>query len=77
VSLAERYVEIIADRGIAEKVEQTVWDGARDGLLEELRHGRLADGLCTAVGAVGVVLAAHFPPQALDRNELADDLVIL
>jgi putative membrane protein len=77
VSLAERYVEIIADRGIAERVGQSVWDGARDGLLAELSRDRLADGLCAAVAAVGAVLAAHFPPEALDRNELADDLVIL
>ncbi len=77
VSLAERHAEIIADTGIAAKVDARVWQAAMDQLLAEVRAGRLADGLIAAVNATGAVLAAHFPPRTGDRDELANDVVIL
>ena len=64
VSLAERHAEIVADAGIAAKVEQAVWDGILGALLAEIREGRLAEGLVAAVDGVGEVLARHFPPRA-------------
>ena len=75
VSLAEHYAEIIADSGINAHVEQRVWDGIVDDLIEQARAGRLADGFVNAVAAVGKLLAAHVPPRAADRNELDDHLV--
>ena len=45
VSLAERYAEIVADAGIAAKVDQAVWDASIAALLADIRDGRLADGL--------------------------------
>jgi putative membrane protein len=77
VSLAERYAEIVADAGIAEKVEAKVWVEAMDKLLAEVKAGRLAEGLVAAIGHTGDVLAAHFPRKAGDRNELPNDLILL
>jgi putative membrane protein len=75
VSLAERYAEVVADSGINEKVPQEDWDKVVAELIEEARHGRLAEGFVSAVGQVGRMLAAHFPAQADDVNELEDHLV--
>jgi putative membrane protein len=77
VSLAERYAEIIADTGIAAKVEQSVWDEAIAGLIAETRAGRLGEGLLQAIARAGAVLAAHFPPRPGDVNELPNDLILL
>ena len=77
VSIAERHAEIIADEGIAEKVDGQVWQAAMDELIAEIRAGRLADGLVAAIEATGNVLAQHFPRHAHDRNEIPDDLVLL
>lgn len=77
VSLREHYAELIADTGIAAKVDSSVWDGAIAKLIAEIRAGRLADGLTAAIGDCGAVLAEHFPPVPRDRNELPDDLVLL
>ena len=77
VSLAERYAEIIADTGIAAKVEQGVWDETIAKLIDETGAGRLADGLVQAVERAGAVLADHFPPRAGDVNELPNDLILL
>ncbi len=77
VSLAERHAEIIADEGIATKVDAMIWKNAMDRLTSAIRGGRLADGLVAAVSETGAVLAQHFPPRPGDRNELPDDLVLL
>jgi putative membrane protein len=77
VSLAERHVEIVADTGIASRVDQQTWDEAVARLVVEVREGRLADGLIAAVERVGAVLAAYFPRRAGDRNELRNEVVVL
>ena len=77
VSLAERYAEIIADAGIAAKVDQAEWDESVAALIRDIRAGRLADGLTGAIARAGVVLARHFPPRPRDRNELPNDLILL
>jgi putative membrane protein len=77
VSLAERHAEIVADAGIAAKVDQAAWDEAVGALIAEIRNGRLADGLVAAIERVGAVLARHFPPRPRDRDELPNDPILL
>ena len=77
VSLAERYAEVVADAGIAAKVDQAAWDAVITALVGEIRAGRLAEGLVAAIEGVGAELARHFPPRPGDRNELANDVVLL
>ena len=77
VALAERQAEIIADSGIAAKVDPAVWQEAMDRLVAEVKAGRFGEGLVAAIGAVGQTLERHFPHQPRDRNELPDDLVVL
>jgi putative membrane protein len=75
VSLAERYAEVLADSGIDAKVDQQVWDGVVRDLTAHAASDRLADGFVQAIGAVGAVLAEHFPVSPGDVNELDDHLV--
>jgi putative membrane protein len=77
VSAAERYAEIIADKGIDERVPSGTWKSIIDDLTKALGEGRSADGFVTAIGAIGAHLAKHFPPGAADPNELPDHLIIL
>ncbi len=74
-SAAERYVEIVADAGINEKVAPAVWDDAVDALVTAVKAGRPGDGFVAAIERCGAVLARHFPPGALKRDELPDKLV--
>ena len=74
-SAAERYVEIVADAGINEKVTTDVWNDAVCSLVTEIKAGRPAEGFLAAIEQCGAVLAAHFPPGALKRNELPDKLL--
>lgn len=74
-SAAERYAEIVADSEIHEKVDTAVWDDAINSLVTAIKAGRPADGFVAAIEKCGAVLAAHFPPGALKRDELPDKLL--
>jgi putative membrane protein len=76
-SVAERYVEIVADAGIDGKVGAEVWDQAVASLVKAIQAGRPADGFIAAIEQCGAVLAAHFPPGTLQRDELPDRLTVL
>jgi uncharacterized membrane protein len=72
--LAERAIEIVADRGLAQRVSQAHWDEVLAGMRSAFRAGRFEAGLAAAVAAVDAMLAAHFPlaiGQA-NPNELPD-----
>lgn len=75
VSVAERYAEIVADSGINAKVAPAVWQDAVGAALEAIKDGRIGDGLVAAVGRCGAVLAEHFPPGAINRDELPNKVV--
>ena len=74
-SAAERYAEIIADAGINQKVDAEIWHAAIADLTSAVKAGRPADGFVAAIERCGTVLAAHFPPGSLNREELPDKLV--
>lgn len=63
VSLRERYVEIIADRGIHSRVAEGTWDKIVAEFLAAVKAGRLAEGLIAAVESCGAVLQSHFPAE--------------
>lgn len=77
VSVAERYVEIMADRAIDAKVPEGTWKSIVDELTTAIGAGHPADGFVAAIGAIGTALAAHFPPGSGNPNELPDHLIIL
>ena len=74
-SLAERYAEIVADAGINAKTTPETWDKAVAVLIEGLKDGRPGDGFVAAIEQCGAVLAQHFPPGALNCDELSNKLV--
>jgi putative membrane protein len=74
-AVAERYAEIVADAGIDSKVTPQVWAAAIAALIEGIRQGRAGDGFVAAIEQCGRVLAEHFPPGALKRDELPNRLV--
>jgi len=77
VSAAERYVEIIADKGINDKVEAGTWDSIVRNFTAKVHSGEVGPGFVEAVQACGDILEMHFPIQPGDKNELPDHLVIV
>jgi len=66
--LAEHAIEIVADRGLAARVEPHTWQRLVEGMREQFRAGRFEPGLAQAVDAVDELLARHFPLAAGDAN---------
>jgi putative membrane protein len=77
VSLLERYCEIIADTAVAAKVDNATWQEIIEEMLPAIRSGDLASGLEHAVGRCGRLLAHHFPPGALNPDELPDHMIVI
>jgi uncharacterized membrane protein len=75
--LADRDVEIVADRGIAARVAQREWDDICHVMEADFRAGHFEDGVLKGIDAVTRLLAAHFPPTTSGRNELPDRPVLL
>ena len=77
VSLLERYVEVIGDQDIAEKLSQHDWQKIIDDMLPLLREKRTTDALVLAVARCGQLLAQHFPAGRNNPNELPDRFIVL
>jgi uncharacterized membrane protein len=77
VQLVDRKVEIVADRGIHARVGQRFWEAVCGRLQTEFRAGRFEVGALVAIGEITEALAAHFPPDAYNPNELSDKPVVL
>jgi uncharacterized membrane protein len=76
--LAERAIEIVADRGLNRHVDEAAWATIAASMQAAFRSGPLEPGLIQAVDAVDALLARHFPlaAGASDRNELPDAPVV-
>ena len=77
VALQERYAEVVPDAAFAGRIAPDVWRPVIERLLAETREDRLSEGLVTAVGAIGAVLAEHAPPTADDVDELSNKVILL
>jgi putative membrane protein len=75
VSLLERRVQVLADRGINAKVEPATWQQVVAILTAGLKSGYACDAYCKAIERCGEILASHFPRQADDKDELPNRLV--
>ncbi|MHB1013420.1 MAG: TPM domain-containing protein [Desulfobacteria bacterium] len=75
--LADRDVEIVADRGIHGKVGDQEWEGICRKMEAAFRQGDFEGGVVRGIREVTRHLAEHFPPIGDDRNELPDKPVVL
>jgi uncharacterized membrane protein len=75
--LAERRIEIVADRGLNRHVSQAQWGALVAGMADAFHAGRFEEGLIAAVDAVDALLVANFPlaPGEVNPNELPDEPV--
>jgi putative membrane protein len=75
VSFFEREVIIMADRGISKVVEQNEWDKMVRSITENIRMGKITEGIEAAIARSGVILLEKgFLKTTDDVNELRDDL---
>jgi uncharacterized membrane protein len=75
--LADRDVEIIADRGIDAHVGAAGWETICRAMEKEFRAGLFEHGVIKGIAQVSRLLAQHFPPEPGHRNELPDAPVVI
>jgi uncharacterized membrane protein len=75
--LADRDVEIVADRGIDAKVGAAGWERICAEMEKDFRAGNFQGGVIKGIEAVSRLLAQHFPAQPGGRNELPDKPVVM
>jgi uncharacterized membrane protein len=72
--LAERAIEIVADRGLARRVGNAQWQHITATMQAAFKNGEFEAGLNQAVDAVDALLREHFALSAseVNPNELPD-----
>ncbi len=76
ISLLERRVWVLADKGIHEKITQARLNALAKIVSGGIRQAKAADALVEAINKAGELLKEHFPVQDGDTNELADGVII-
>ena len=76
--LAERAIEIVADRGLLPHVDAATWEQIMAGMQAAFQEGRFGAGIEQAIDAVDALLVRHFPLAAgeANPNELPDAPVL-
>ena len=78
VLLADKAVEVIADRGIHRKTcHDPVWARVVDAIQSEFAAGRFESGALQGIAAVSAQLTRHFPASGPNANELPDHVHVL
>jgi uncharacterized membrane protein len=75
--LADRDVEIVADRGVNAKVGAQVWEHICRTMEAEFRAGHFERGAIAGIEAVAQQLSWHFPRDDSLGNELPDAPVVM
>lgn len=75
VSVFERQVQVLADKGINDKVDPKVWDEVVAMVTAGIRAGKPGEALCRGVTRCGELVAEKFPIKADDTDELPNLII--
>ncbi|HMB56093.1 MAG TPA: TPM domain-containing protein [Arenimonas sp.] len=77
LQLAERRVELVADRGIAARVDAQAWQTICARFADDVRDGEAETAVLACLDRINALLTEHFPAAADNPRELPDEPVIL
>jgi len=75
--LADKKVEITADRAINKVVDKHEWQRICQLMEADFKKGEFSQGVIKGIDEISLLLNNHFPLTANDINELSDKPVIL
>ena len=73
LSLFERKIWVLADKGIYEKMDQETLNRFANEVSRGIKQDRACDALTQAIQGIGVLLSRHFPTTPDDIDELPDE----
>lgn len=74
VNFEKKYLTIIGDIGIHEKVNQSYWDHLHDYITAEFAKGNYYKALKSAILETGIELKRHFPVEGENPNQLSNEI---
>jgi uncharacterized membrane protein len=77
ILLADRTIEIVADRGINARVPAAAWDRVTALMTDKFRQGDWEAGALAGINAAHVLLTHRLPRTGAKRDELTDQPIIL
>jgi putative membrane protein len=75
ISLFERKVWVLADKGIYVKIEQETLNRFADMVSTGIKEGDACGALCNAITEAGELLSKYFPITPGDTDELPDEVM--
>lgn len=75
--LADRDVEIVADRGVDNKLGKQAWEAICHDMETSFRQGEFEQGIVKGIYRVSQHLAEHYPNEVEKVNELPDKPVVI
>lgn len=76
ISLFERRVWVLGDKGINAKIDPVVWRGIADSIVAGIKDKKQVSAICDAIDRCGDILEQHFPPGPENPDELDDAVII-
>lgn len=75
--LADHDIEIVADRGIAARVDAAAWEAVAQTMETAFRQGEFERGALEGIRQIGALLTAHFPAPGKNPDELSNRPVVV
>lgn len=77
VSIEEKYVEIITDKNVKEKIDDNYWQEIVNQFIKDVKNKEFEEGYKTAIKSCSEILIENFPIKENDINELSNEIVEL
>lgn len=75
ISVFERKVWVLADKGINSKVDAETWSEIVSIIVSGIKEKKQGEAIVKAIGRTGQILSKHFPCKKDDTNELTNLIV--
>jgi uncharacterized membrane protein len=76
IILQQKAVEILADKGINDKVPAECWNDVVNIIVDGFKAGKPYSSICRAAGIIGERLGESFPRKPDDTNEIPNDVAL-
>jgi putative membrane protein len=76
LSIFERMVVVLGDKGVHAKVPADYWDKMKDKIIEGIKQNKTGSTIVDVVKSSAGELSAHFPIKPGDINELPDEVIV-
>ena len=74
INFNDKYLCILGDEGIHQKVTQSFWDKVHDEITQKFSQQKFLQGLLEALEKTGLELKKHFPISGHNPNELPNEI---